>query len=173
MVDPTPTITSGGQTYSAADGTLMPTSGSDINAISFYENATTDEAFTNLILEDIGGRELITLARHQTLSGSVVVKNSPIQNLASVLFKNSSVNVAPNINSMTDYFDIFPIKLSQYLPTLEQLQSENASEYQQSFVYFEPNTNTIVFNIANAFAGERVQVEFIVFDSLNDDTIYP
>jgi hypothetical protein len=173
MVDAIPTITSNGATYSSVDGTLIPTSGSDINAIGFYESAISEEAFTNLILEEIGGRELITLARHETLSGGVIVKNSPIENITDVLFKNSPINVAPNINSVTDYFDTFPMLLSKYLPTLEELEAENTLDYQQEFVYFEPDTNTIVFNVVNTNLGERVQVEFIVFDSLKNDTIYP
>jgi hypothetical protein len=172
MVDAVPTITSRGNQYSTKDGTLIPESGSEINLIGFYESAITDEAFTNLILEEIGGRELLTLARHETLTGGVVAQNSPIENLTEVQLKNSPVNISPNINSVTDYFDTFPMLLSQYLPTEEELDVENTYEYQKEYVYFEASTNTIVFNTANTFNGEKVQVEFVVFDSLKNDTIY-
>ena len=172
MVDAVPTITSRGNQYSTKDGTLIPVSGSEINAIGFYEAAFQDEAYTNLILEEIGGRELSTLVRHETLTGGAVAKNTPIENVTEVLLRNSSINISPNINSVTDYFDTFPILLSQYIPTEEELDAENIYSYQKEYVYFEPATNTIIFNVINTAANERVQVEFVVFDSLKNDTIY-
>ena len=172
MVDAVPTIKSGGNQYSTIDGTLIPVSGSEINVIGFYESAVAQEAFTDLILEEIGGRELLTLARHETLTGGAVAKNTPIENITEVLLKNSSINISPNINSVTDYFDTFPMLLSQYMPTEEELDTENTYFYQKEYVYFEPTTNTIIFNVVTTNAGERVQVEFVVFDSLKNDTIY-
>lgn len=172
MVDAVPTITSRGNQYSTKDGTLIPVSGSEINAIGFYEAAIQDEAYTNLILEEIGGRELSTLVRHETLTGGAVAKNTPIENVTEVLLRNSPINISPNINSVTDYFDTFPMLLSQYIPTEEELDAENTYLYQKEYVYFEPATNTIIFNVINTNAGERVQVEFVVFDSLKNDTIY-
>jgi hypothetical protein len=172
MVDAVPTITSRGNQYSTKDGTLIPVSGSEINLIGFYEAAIQDEAYTNLILEEIGGRELSTLVRHQTLTGGAVAKNTPIENVTEVLLRNSPINISPNINSVTDYFDTFPMLLSQYIPTKEELDAENTYSYQKEYVYFEPATNTIIFNVINTNAGERVQVEFVVFDSLKNDTIY-
>lgn len=172
MVDAVPTITSRGNQYSTKDGTLIPVSGSEINAIGFYEQALSGEAFENLILEEIGGRELLTLVRHETLTGGVVAKNTPIENVTEVLLKNSPINISPNINSVTDYFDTFPMLLSQYIPTEEELDAENTYSYQKEYVYFEPATNTIIFNVINNNNGERVQVEFVVFDSLKNDTIY-
>lgn len=172
MVDAVPTITSRGNQYSTKDGTLIPVSGSEINVIGFYEAAISNEAFENLILDEIGGRELSTLVRHETLTGSTVVKNTPIENITEVLQKNSPINISPNINSVTDYFDTFPMLLSEYLPTEEELNAENTYSYQKQYVYFEPTINTIIFNIINNNNGERVQVEFVVFDSLKNDTIY-
>jgi hypothetical protein len=53
----------------------------------------TEEEYTNLILEEIGGMELLNVARHDTLTGSVAPKYSPIQNVGVALINNSSVNI--------------------------------------------------------------------------------
>jgi hypothetical protein len=143
-----------------------------INQININEQTMTVEAFKDLILEDIGGRELITLSRHWDLTGTSVPKYSPIKNISSVLFANSPINIAPNSNSTIDFFDTFSLLLSSYLPTDTELNALDAS-YKKSYVYYEPSTNSIIVNAANIFNNEGVQVEFITFDSLKDGTIYP
>jgi len=89
-----------------------------------------------------------------------------------VLFANSPINIAPNPNSTVDFFDTFTILLSSYLPSDAELNALD-STYKKSYVYYEPSTNSIIINAANIFNNEGVQVEFITFDSLKDDTIYP
>lgn len=149
-----------------------PSTETGINQISTNEQTITSEAFEDLILEDIGGRELLTLSRHWDLVGTSVPVYSPIKNISSVLFANSPINIAPNPNSTIDFFDTFSILLSSYLPTDAELNALDA-EYKKSYVYYEPSTNSIIINTANVFNNEGVQVEFITFDSLKDDTIYP
>jgi hypothetical protein len=149
-----------------------PSTETSINQININEQTMTDEAFTDLILEDIGGRELITLSRHWDLIGTSVPVYSPIKNISSVLFANSPINIAPNPNSTIDFFDTFSLLLSSYLPTDAELNALDA-DYKKSYVYYEPSINSIIINTANIFNNEGVQVEFITFDSLKDDTIYP
>jgi hypothetical protein len=131
----------------------------------------TEEAFTDLILEDIGGRELSLISREWELVGTSVPIYSPIKNISSVLFANSPINIAPNPNSTIDFFDTFSLLRSSYLPTDAELNALD-SAYKKSYVYYEPSTNSIIINAANIVNNEGVQVEFITFDSLKDDTIY-
>lgn len=148
-----------------------PSKETDINVIALNEQTMTEEAFTDLILEDIGGRELITLSRHFDLVGTSVPTYSPIKNISSVLFANSPINIAPNPNSTIDFFDTFSLVLSSYLPTDAELNALDA-DYKKSYVYYESSTNSIIVNAANIANNEGVQIEFITFDSLKDDTIY-
>ena len=131
----------------------------------------TEEAFTDLILDEIGNRELLTIARHDSLTGMTAPKYSPIQNISSILFSNSPINIAPNPNSTIDYFDTFAISLSSYLPTSVDIDALDSS-YKRSYLYYEPSNNSVIINTANVFNNEGVEIEFITFDSLNDDTIY-
>ena len=151
--------------------TKTPSKETDINQITWNEQTMTEEAFTDLILEDIGGRELSTISRHDSLIGTSVPKYSPIKNISSVLFANSPISIAPNPNSTIDYFDTFSILLSSYLPTDAEIDALDA-DYKKSYVYYESSINSIIINTANIFNNEGVEVEFITFDSLKDDTIY-
>lgn len=148
-----------------------PTQETSINQIVFNEQTMTEEAFTDLILDEIGNRELLTIARHDSLTGMTAPKYSPIKNISSVLFSNSPINIAPNPNSTIDYFDTFVILLSSYLPTDAEIDALDSS-YKKSYVYYEPSNNSVIINTANVFNNEGVEIEFVTFNSLNDDTIY-
>jgi hypothetical protein len=148
-----------------------PSRETGINQINFNEQTMTNEAFEDLILEDIGGRELLTLSRHDSLIGITAPKYSPIKNISATLLANSPINIAPNPNSTIDYFDTFSILLSSYIPTDSELNALDAS-YKKYYLYYEPSTNLFIINASNIFNNEGVEVEFITFSSLNDDTIY-
>jgi len=163
--------TGGGGGGNPGNPTNTPSTETDINQITWNEQTMTEEAFTDMILEDIGGRELITLSRHDDLVGTTVPTYSPIKNISSVLFANSPISIAPNPNSTIDYFDTFSILLSSYLPTDAEINALDA-DYKKSYVYYESSINSIIINTANIFNNEGVEVEFITFDSLKDDTIY-
>ena len=148
-----------------------PSRETSINQINFNEQTMTPEAFEDLILEDIGGRELLTLSRHDSLIGITAPKYSPIKNMSATLLANSPINIAPNPNSTIDFFDTFSILLSSYIPTDAELNALDAG-YKKYYLYYEPSTNSFIINASNIFNNEGVEVEFITFSSLNDDTIY-
>jgi len=166
-------LASGG--FNTGDGSGNPVSTpsreTSINQINFNEQTMTPEAFEDLILEDIGGRELLTLSRHDSLIGITAPKYSPIKNISATLLANSPINIAPNPNSTIDFFDTFSILLSSYIPTDAELNALDAG-YKKYYLYYEPSTNSFIINASNIFNNEGVEVEFITFSSLNDDTIY-
>lgn len=164
-------IAKGDGTGSPAAPVNTPSKETSINQIVFNEQTMTEEAFTDLILDEIGNRELLTIARHDSLTGMTAPKYSPIKNISSVLFSNSPINIAPNPNSTIDYFDTFAILLSSYLPTDAEIDALDSS-YKKSYVYYEPSNNSVIINTANVFNNEGVEIEFVTFSSLNDDTIY-
>jgi len=153
------------------NGVITPSRETSINQINFNEQTMTPEAFEDLILEDIGGRELLTLSRHDSLIGITAPKYSPIKNISATLLANSPINIAPNPNSTIDFFDTFSILLSSYIPTDTELNALDAG-YKKYYLYYEPSTNSFIINASNIFNNEGVEVEFITFSSLNDDTIY-
>jgi hypothetical protein len=153
--------------------TTTPAKETSINEIVISEQGMTEEEYTNLILEEIGGMELLNVARHDTLTGSVAPKYSPIQNVGVALINNSSVNISPNPNSVTSHYDTYPMFLSFYLPTDEELLIEYPDEVnKRTYVYYDSESNSIIINGASIFREEDIEVEFLSFGSMNSDTIY-
>lgn len=153
--------------------TTIPAKETSINEIVISEQGMTEDEYVNLILEEIGGMELLNIARHDTLTGSVAPKYSPIQNIGVSLINNSSVNISPNPNSVTSHYDTYPMFLSFYLPSDEELLVEYPNDLnKRAYVYYDSVSNSIVINAASIFREEDIEVEFLSFDSMNSDTIY-
>lgn len=112
---------------------------------------------TNLVLENIGGHELINIARHDTINGQNIVYQ-PIRDLPIIQQKNNPNNVINLQQTEKQYFAGFPIDLSSKIPEegsgVEPLQ-ENGDNFYINYL------GDLVLEFVNLKDDERVEVEVI------------
>jgi len=166
--------TSGGGSKSGG-GSPIKTAGKelDINDI-ILKSRTEEEKIAQLLLTDIGGRELLTFSRHDQING-VNQQYSPIKNLADVSLEYSPLRISPNADNVTTYLTTFNFNISKYIPTQQELNEIYPlaeDESKRAVVYFDKATNSLNVHVKNIFVNEKVEVEFIVPEEVKDGTIY-
>jgi hypothetical protein len=127
-----------------------------------------------LFLTDIGGRELISLSRHDQING-INQEYSPIKNLSDISLQYSPLEISPNADNVTTYLTSFNFDITKYVPTQEELDSEyplEADASKRAVVYFDKETNSLNVHVKNIFVNEKIEVEFIVPEEVKDGTIY-
>lgn len=134
------------------------------------------EIMTDLIFEDIGGQELINIARTDLVNGENVVY-SPIKNLSAIFFQYNPQNVLALQKTSDSYFKNFPIKLGDKIPecgtgyTLDE--TDPTKEIPNcKIVYADPITGDLVINVINMNKEEQVEVQILQQGIILSDTIY-
>ena len=127
-------------------------------------NQINVEIMTDLIFEDIGGQEIINIARGDLVNGQTI-NYSPIKNLLSVNFKNNPKNIISLENTSETFFNNFPIKLDTHIPNV-------GTGPDGDFVYIDQTTGNLIINVINMQTDEQVEVQIMVSGNLLDDTIY-
>lgn len=122
---------------------------------------------TDLVFEDIGGDEIINIARSGTINGQDVIYQ-PIKNISTLSAQYNSKNLLQIEGSADSIFNNFPLKLDYYVPIDTDLDPINGVEP----VYIEPYSGNIIINLINMSNGEQVEVEIIKTGTAIDDTIY-
>jgi len=165
----------------------IPQSSQNVNKPNAIKPATPDliitppdtvpiEIMTDLIFEDIGGHEIITMSRSDLINGENVIY-SPIKNLSSVFFQYNPQNILALQKTADSYFKNFPINLGDRIPecgtgyTLDPndptKQIENCK-----IVYTDPITGDLVINVINMNIEEQVEVQILQQGIVLSDTIY-
>lgn len=124
-----------------------------IDTILINEETLPIEAMTDLIFENIGGQELINIARNDTINGQPIIYQ-PIRNLALIQQQYNPNNII-NVQATSDkYFKNFAVKLDSKIPNVGNGPGgEN--------IYIEPQTGELIIEFVNIESGEQVQVEII------------
>jgi len=122
------------------------------------------EIMTDLIFENIGGQEIINIARGDLVNGQTI-NYSPIKNLLNINFKNNSKNIISLENTSETFFNNFPIKLDTHIPNVGTGPDGDS-------VYIDQTTGNLIVNVINMQADEQVEVQIMVSGNLLDDTIY-
>ena len=122
------------------------------------------EIMTDLIFENIGGQEIINIARGDLVNGQTI-NYSPIKNLLNINFKNNSKNIISLENTSETFFNNFPIKLDTHIPNVGTGPDGDS-------VYIDQTTGNLIVNVINMQPDEQVEVQIMVSGNLLDDTIY-
>ena len=141
--------------------------GPDLNMRSILESSGYEqEEYAQMILNDIGGRELSIVSRIGALNGNDITYQ-PITDLSFAVLENNSLNIEPNPNSKTSFFDVVALDLDEFIPTKQELIVDGYT----SVVYFDNADGSVRINVKN-ITNELVEIEFVRIESINDDTIY-
>lgn len=132
--------------------------------ILFDEEAVPVEVMTDLIFENIGGQELINIARNDIVNGQSVIY-SPIKNLSNVYFQYNPQNILALQDTSVSFFKKFPIKFENKVPNI-------GTGPNGEIVYIDPETENIIINVINLEEDEQVEVQILNRGSLFNDTIY-
>jgi hypothetical protein len=125
-----------------------------IDTILFDDDSISIETMTNLIFEDIGGQELINIARNDIVNGQKV-SYQPIKNLSSIQQQYNPNNILGIQNTSDKYFSNFSIKLENRVP--EVGNGPNGSS-----VYLDSVTGNLIIETVNMENDEQVEVEITV-----------
>lgn len=124
---------------------------SELDAILFTDDTANATVMETLVFEDIGGHELLNIARRDTINGQKVVYQ-PIKNLTEIEQQYNPNNVI-NVEGTADrYFANFPIKLESKIP-------EVAGGPDNKNVYFNTLTGDLVVDSINLEPDEQIEIQ--------------
>ena len=127
--------------------------------ILFDDSTVPIEVITDLIFENIGGQELINIARSDTVNGQKITYQ-PIKNLSSLQQQYNPNNILSVSDTANRYFAGFSIKLEDKIPNVANgLNGEN--------VYIDPETGDINIDLINLQGDEQIEIQIVT-----DGTIY-
>jgi len=131
--------------------TVNPVLTAPIDTVLYNEEATPIEIMADLIFENIGGQELINIARNDTVNGQDVIYQ-PIKNLSSIQQQYNPNNIVSLQATSDKYFQNFSIKLENKIPDVGN--GPNGEH-----VYIDSETGDLVIDVINIEDGEQIQVE--------------
>jgi len=131
--------------------TVDPVLTAPIDTILYNEEATPVEIMADLIFENIGGQELINIARNDTVNGQTVIYQ-PIKNLSSIQQQYNPNNIVSLQATSDKYFQNFSIKFENKVPNVGN--GPNGEH-----VYIDSETGDLVIEAVNIEDGEQIQVE--------------
>lgn len=136
----------------------------DPDVILFDDNEVPIEVITDLTFEEIGGQEIINVARNDLVNGQTVIYK-PIKNLQEIYRRYNSGNIIALQKTSREVFSSFTINLLNHVP--EQGLGPNGEIF-----YLDPDSGDLVINVVNIIRNERVEVELINTVTSFNDTIY-
>jgi hypothetical protein len=130
--------------------------------ILFDDGAVPDEVMADLIFEDIGGQELINIARFDTINGQNI-SYQPIKNLSLINQQYNPNNIIGLQKTSNSYFAGFAIKLEDKIPKITNSPDNNP-------VYMDLFGNIVVEAI-NLNSDDQIEVQIIVSGTIYDTEI--
>lgn len=138
--------------------------------IIFNESSVPVDVMTSLLFEQVGGQEIISIARNDIVNGQEV-SYSLIGNLNGVQRRYNSKNIFSLPDTIEKYFSNFSIRFDTHVP-------EKGSGPNDARVYIEQSgTSTVgrgdlIIDVVNMEVNERVDIEVLRSGTPLSDTIY-
>ena len=139
---------------SIATNKVNPVLTAPIDTILFNDDSVPIELMADLIFENIGGHELIDIARNDIINGQQV-SYQPIKNLSSIQQQYNPNNIVSLQSTSDKYFANFPIKLENKVPN-------PGTGPNNSYVYLDSTNGSLVIEAVNLEIDEQIEVEVTV-----------
>jgi len=162
-VDPTPLMPSLLQSTVSSTPPPPPAKTAPIDTVLFDDDLVPIEVMTDLIFENIGGQELINIARNDIINGQTI-SYSPIKNLTSIQQQYNPNNIISLQSTSDKYFANFPIKLDQKIPNVGN--GPNGSN-----VYIEESTGDLIIETINTESDEQLDIQITISGTLYEADI--
>jgi hypothetical protein len=138
--------------------------------IIFNEAAIPVDAMANLIFEEIGGQEIISIARNDIVNGQKV-SYSLIGNLNGLERRYNSKNIFSLPETIEKYFSNFSIRFETHVP-----EKGTGPNGERVYIVQEStqtrNRGDLVVDVINMEINERVDIEVLRRGTPLNDTIY-
>ena len=134
--------------------TPAPTKTAPIDTVLFNDDSMSPEIMADLIFEDIGGHELLSISRNDIINGQRV-SYSPIKNLGLVQQKYNPNNILRLQATSDTYFANFAIKFEEKVP-LEANGTNGVN------VYIEQETGDLIVETVNMNNDEQLEIQIAI-----------
>jgi hypothetical protein len=122
--------------------------------VLFDDSALPIEVMTDLIFENIGGQELISITRSDIVNGQKI-SYQPIKNLSAIQQQYNPNNILGLQQTANRFFAGFSIKLEDRIPEVGNgLNGEN--------VYFDESTGDLIIEFINLNNDEQIETQITV-----------
>lgn len=127
--------------------------------IEFDESQVPIDFMTDVIFEQIGGQEILSISRSDLINGQSILYN-PIRNASQLNIKYGPSTIIPMPDTIEFYFNGKAIKLSDKIP----ITGES--------VYLDESRGDIVIEVNNLTQSERVEIEILFAPNPVDGIIW-
>ena len=131
-----------------------PAKTAPIDTVLFEDDFMSPETMIDLVFEDIGGHELLSISRNDIINGQRV-SYSPIKNLGLIQQNYNPNNLLSLQQTSEKYFANFAIKFEEKVP--EEGNGENGVN-----VYIEEATGDLIIETVNMNNDEQVESEISI-----------
>ena len=122
--------------------------------VLFDDSALPIEVMTDLIFENIGGQELISITRSDIVNGQKI-SYQPIKNLSSIQQQYNPNNILGLQQTSDRFFAGFSIKLEDKIPNIGNGPNEEN-------VYFDAITGDLIIEFVNLNNDEQIETQITV-----------
>ena len=148
---------------SIAPNNVNPVLTAPIDTILYNDDSLPIEIMTDLIFENIGGQELINIARNDTVNGQTIIYQ-PIKNLTAVQQQYNPNNIVSLQATSDKYFQNFSIKFDDKVP-------EEGTGPGGAHVYIDPVTGELIVEAINLESDEQIEVEITISGTIYEAVI--
>ena len=152
--DPTPPTPATPATVSPAVVQAVvtpPVKTAPIDTVLFDDEPLSSTLMIDLLFEEIGGHELINIARNDIINGQDI-SYQPIRNLTSVQQQYNPNNILGLQSTSDRYFANFAIKLEKKIPNV-------GNGPFGSNVYLDTTSGSLIVEAINLEADEQIEIE--------------
>lgn len=121
------------------------------------------DAIPQLLLENLGAHELMSISRHDMVNGQSV-SYRPIKNLSELANAFGPQTLVALQTPGNVIFNNFSIRLGEHVPDV-------GTGPLGEIVYVEKDSRNLIVNVFNMAEDEQVEVEILVSGLIQDDTI--
>jgi hypothetical protein len=123
------------------------------DVVNLVTEGVDSQTIQNLLFENVGANELTKFVRHDTVEG-INPYYDIISNLSDIKRKFDTSNIISLQKNNSSFFDIYPIKLQDKIPSDTYLQENNLDNY----IYIDTNGD-LVIEVVNMRDPELIEVE--------------
>ena len=138
--------------------------------IIFDNGSIPVDLMTDLLFEDIGGQEIISIARNDIVNGQSVSYNL-IGNLNGLERRYNSKNIFSLPDTIEKYFSNFSIRFGTHVP-----EEGTGPNKERVYIVLESSATAsrgdLIIDVVNMETNERVDVEVLRNGIALSDTIY-
>jgi hypothetical protein len=149
--------------FAVTSRNVNPVLTAPIDTILFNDDSVPVEIMADLIFENIGGQELINIARNDTINGQTVIYQ-PIKNLTAIQQQYNPNNIVSLQSTSDKYFQNFSIKFDDKVP--DEPTGPNGEH-----VYIDPQTGELVVEAVNLEPDEQIEVEITLSGTIYEADI--